>query len=75
MKKDLIKTLLEAIDLSKLASGLIDNVLEEALKKVVANSENTMDDMLMAAIYPVLEKEIKELIEKEIEELKAKLLS
>ena len=75
MKENLIKTLLEAIDLSKLASGLIDNVLEEALRKVVADSENSMDDMLMAAIYPVLEKEIKELIEKEIEELKAKLLS
>lgn len=69
MKEKLVKLLLESIDLNGLAAGLIDEILEEALKKVVADSSNTMDDMLMAAIYPVLEKELKEKIKELVDGL------
>jgi len=69
MKEKLIALLLENINLEGMSNALIDGVLEPALKKVVADSANTLDDMAMAAIYPVLEKELKEYIAKLISEL------
>lgn len=66
VKNAALETLVSAIDLKKLANGLIDNVLEEALKKVVADSSNTFDDMAMAALWPVLEKEVKKIIEEKL---------
>jgi len=59
--------LIASIDLKGLANGLVDEVLEEALKKIVADSSNTVDDMLMAAIYPVLEAELKKVIEAKLD--------
>jgi hypothetical protein len=67
MKEKLLKVAVESIDLKKLANGIIDEVIEEALKKVVADSENTFDDMAMGALWPVLEKEVKELIEEKLD--------
>lgn len=79
--KKLAKSALECvevkIDLNKLAAVLIDEVLEPALDKVVKDSANPVDDAVKAMIYPVLEKEIKELIAKKVvvleEEIKKKL--
>lgn len=67
MKNELIKLLLESIDLKKLANGVVDNVVEEALKKVVADSSNPIDDMVMASLWPVLEIELKKLIEEHLD--------
>ena len=67
IKNDALEVLAESIDLEKLASGLATKVVSKALDKVVADSENTFDDMAKAALWPVLEKEVNELIEKHLD--------
>lgn len=67
MKEKVLKVLAQSIDLKGLANGLIDEVIEEALKKVVADSSNTFDDMAMAALWPVLEKEVKKMVEEKLD--------
>lgn len=69
MKDKLLKILLDNVNAKGMAFDIIDEVLEEALKKVVADSSNKLDDMLMASIYPILEKEMKELIGEKFDEL------
>ena len=61
--------LIENVDLGGIAFGIIDDVLEEALQKVVADSSNPFDDMLMASVYPILEAELKKLITEQIAKL------
>lgn len=67
MKKELLEVLVKSVDLKKLANGIIDEVIEEALKKVVADSKNTFDDMAMGALWPVLEVEVKKLVEEKLD--------
>ena len=67
MKDELLKLLLESIDLKKLANGIVDNVIEESLKKVVADSSNTFDDSAMLMLWPLVEKEVKKLIEEKLD--------
>ena len=56
-------------DFKGFSDDIIDEILEPALKKVVADSGNPFDDMLMAAIYPVLEAELKKLISESIDKI------
>jgi len=67
MKKELLELLVASIDLKKLANGLVDEVVQKALEKVVADSANPIDDVIMAALWPVLEKEVKKLIEEKLD--------
>ena len=67
IKNAALKAVVEAIDLKKLASSLVDNVVEQALKNVVASTENSFDDMALAALWPSLEKEVKKLIDKHLD--------
>tara|TARA_R110000782_G_scaffold189300_1_gene279245 strand:+ start:296 stop:529 length:234 start_codon:yes stop_codon:yes gene_type:complete len=67
MKKELLEILVQSVDLKKLANGVVDNVIEEALKKVVASTTNPFDDMAMASLWPVLEVEVKKLIEEKLD--------
>ena len=67
MKEKLLKVLVKSIDLKELANGIIDEVIEEALKKAVADSSNAYDDMAYAALWPVMEKEAKKLIEEKLD--------
>jgi len=69
VKEVALKIVKKNINIGGIAFDIIDEVLEEALKKVVADSSNKLDDMLMASIYPLLEKELKALISKKIGEL------
>ena len=62
IKKDALEVVAESIDLEKLASGMMTKVLSKALDKVVADSENSFDDMAKAALWPILETEINKLI-------------
>lgn len=61
------------INLGGLVADTLDEVLEPALKKVVEKTENKFDDALMATLYPLLEKEIKELIEDGVNKVFAKI--
>lgn len=69
MKDKIIKVLLESIDLNKLADGLLDDIVKEALDKIVADSANTFDDAAMAMLYPLLSSELKKLVAKLVEDL------
>lgn len=73
MKNQILKLVLESIDFDKLAVGLIDNVLDEALQKVVDDSANPFDNAAKAYLYPLISEQLKTLIAKEIVELKAKV--
>lgn len=67
MKEELMKLLIESIDLKGLANGIVDQVIQKSLEKVVKDSSNTIDDAIMPLLWPLLEKEVKELIEKELD--------
>jgi hypothetical protein len=54
-------------------NAVIDEILEPALQKVVADSSNKFDDLMLASIYPGLEAEVKSMAGKKIDELVAKL--
>ena len=58
--------LLENVNVEGIAFGVIDEVLEEALKEVVADMDNPLTDVLMASIYPPLELAIKAIITKKL---------
>ena len=67
VKSKMLKILASSINLKGLANALVDEVIEEALKKVVADSATAFDDMAMAALWPVLEKEVKDLINEKLD--------
>jgi hypothetical protein len=71
--KKLANIALESIDLEKLAFGIIDEVIEEAIDKVVADSSNQYDDMVKSVLWPLIEKEVKALVSKKVAEIKASL--
>ena len=68
---DIKKILLDSIDLEKLAIGLIAEGLEPALKKVVEDSSNKVDDAVFAMVYPPLKLELHKFIAAEVAKLKA----
>lgn len=71
---DVVKQTVQVkINLKGLGHGLIDEVLEPALKEVVADSANTFDDMAMAMVYPPLEAKLKELMDKKLEEIQKQI--
>lgn len=66
-KKKLVEILFKNFNYKGLIFDVLDEALEPALKKVVEDSSNPFDDMLMASVYPILEKELKEYIEKNLD--------
>jgi hypothetical protein len=75
MKAELVKLLVESIDLEKLVIGLIEGVGEQALKDVVAKSVTPLDDAAVAMILPALNPAIESLIKAKVAELKASLVA
>ena len=77
LKKPLLNVVKESvqikINLVGLADGLVDEVLEPALKEVVADTTNTFDDMAMAMVYPSLELKLKELYKKKLAEIQTQI--
>lgn len=75
MKTELVKILTEAVevkvDLKKIGHGLIDQILEPALQKVVDDTTNPFDNAAMAMVYPTLEVEVKKLLDAQVEKLEA----
>lgn len=68
---DIKKILLDSIDLEKLAVSLIEQGLEPALKEVVKDSSNLVDDAVFAMVYPPLKLELHKFIAAEVAKLKA----
>lgn len=68
-KEKLLALVKKNINLAGVFADLLDELLEPALQKVVADTSNPFDDMLMASVYPILEKELKELAAKKIDDL------
>jgi hypothetical protein len=66
-KKALLEAVVESINLKKLGSALVDNVVEQAIKDAVAKTKTPIDDMAFAALWPVLEKELKDKIEEKLD--------
>jgi hypothetical protein len=62
-KMDLGQKLVELtkkhVDVPGLVDGILDEILEETIKEVVAKSETIIDDVVVNALYPVLETVIK----------------
>ena len=56
----------DAINFEGLADGLLDNVIEPLLDKVVTSTATPFDDQAKVLIYPILEKELKKLIDSKI---------
>ena len=52
-------SVLKNLDVPAVVADMMDDILEPALKKIVKDSSNALDDVLMAAIYPTLENEVK----------------
>lgn len=70
-KAKMLELALKHLNVPGLLADVIDEVLEPALQKVVDDSENSYDNMLMAAAYPVLEAEMKKVINEKWLELSA----
>lgn len=57
------------LNVGGLVKDVIDEILEPALDKMVADSANPYDDMAKVALYPILEEALKA----KIDELDAKI--
>ena len=70
-KELLLKLAMKHLDVPGLISDVLDQALEPAIDKFVADSANPYDDMLKAAIYPVLKAELKNIVAEKWAELQA----
>jgi len=75
MKDQLIKLLLESIDLEKLVIGLVKDVGEKALVEAAAKSPTPIDDAVLAMLLPALNPALEAMIKAKIAELKASILA
>lgn len=67
LKVKALKLVVESIDLQKLAKGLVSEVLDEALDDLVNDTSNPYDNMVKAALYPVMETKLIEAIDKNLD--------
>lgn len=64
-----LKKVIECVDLNKLAVVVVEEIVEDALKKVVEDTENKFDDAAFAYIFPLLKKELLKLVEEKAKEI------
>lgn len=72
-KAKVLEIVKQNINLGGLVADTLDEILEPALLKLVKSTSNPFDDALMATVYPLLEKELKELVEAGVNKLFDKL--
>lgn len=66
--KQIVKELLiDSVKLNGFVKGVMDRILEPALQNIVDNTENKYDDMAKAALYPLLDAELKKLIDEHLD--------
>lgn len=59
VKSELIDAVYKNINAPGLVNQTLDKILEPSLQALAADSGNPFDDILMAAVYPLLEAELK----------------
>ncbi len=62
--KSILRIILKFVDLKGLLKELVDVKLEAEIDRIVAKTDNVLDDSMKAMLYPILEKEALEAIEK-----------
>lgn len=67
---DFKKLIIDCVDFEKLALALLEQGLEPALKKVVEDSSNKVDDAVFAMVFPPLKQELHKFIAAEVAKLK-----
>jgi hypothetical protein len=70
MEPSLIKAILES-KVESLPVLAVDMFVEPALKKLVADSSNPIDDAIFAMVYPPLKVELEKMLAEALEKLKA----
>lgn len=55
---EVLKAVHENLNVPGLSAALLKNVVDPALKKLVADTANKFDDIAYKALYPVLEEEL-----------------
>jgi hypothetical protein len=61
MDKEMLLALLKKhVNAPALINDIIDQVVEKAIDDFIKDTTNPYDDMLKAALWPVIEKEVKE---------------
>ena len=68
---EVLKEVVECVDVEKLSVLLVNKLVLGSLKKVVDDSSNKFDDVIFAELSPLMEKEAKKLIEVLLEKAKA----
>ena len=68
---EVLKEVVECVDVEKLSVLLVNKLVLGSLKKVVEDSSNKFDDVIFAELPPLMEKEAKKLIEVLLEKAKA----
>ena len=67
MKNRILKMVVKYFNIKGFMSEMVTEIADEALEKVVQGSINPMDNMVKAALWPVLEEEIQKLIEEKLD--------
>jgi hypothetical protein len=73
MNNELVNKVLDCVEvkinLAGIGNILIDDVIEKSLDKIVADTTNPYDDQFKAMLWPMLEKEAKEIMAVKVAEL------
>lgn len=69
LKDALLKSVHDNVNVPGLSKALLKNALKPALDRIVADTSNPFDNILLAAIYPTLESALVDEIEKQWEGL------
>lgn len=69
MEASLVKAILES-KVESLPVLAVDLFVEPALKKLVADSSNPIDDAIFAMVYPPLKAELEKMLAEALEKLK-----
>lgn len=60
MSVEILKQIIkERLDVPGFVNDVVDRIAEPALRDAVAKSENKIDDVLVGALYPLVEAELK----------------
>jgi hypothetical protein len=67
------KAAMDNFNVPGFANELVDDILNEALDNLVKSTVNPFDDMAKAALYPMLSKEVKDIVAKRWADLQSKV--